>query len=108
MEPLSRQTMDWFFFAIYVGFCPAALFAGVGLVTALMKGRARKVGRVFSLVAGLFFSFVSLSLLYHVTTWKGSSDGPGMLFVILFIMGSGIGALVCFAVGSWPAAEAES
>ena len=31
-------------------------------------------------------------------TSKGSSDGPGALFVLLFIVGSGIAALVCFAL----------
>jgi hypothetical protein len=100
--------MDWFFFAIYVGFCPAGLFAAVGLVTALMKGGVRKVGRVLSLIAGLYFSFTSLSLLYHITTWKGSSDGPGALFVILFIMAAGIGALVCFAVALRSGGEAAA
>ena len=61
---------------------------------------------MLSLVAGLYFSFTSLSLLYHVTTWKGSSDGPGLLFVILFILATGIAALVSFAVALRSGAEA--
>jgi hypothetical protein len=97
--------MDWFFLVIYLGFCPAVLFVVVGVVTALMKGGVRKVGRALSLVAGLYFSFTSLSLLYHIATFKGSSDGPGALFVILFIVGSGIGALVGFALALWPGGE---
>ena len=88
--------MDWLFLAILVGIGPAMLCALAGLVTLGAKGGARRLGRVLSLLAALYFSFTALSLLYHVATWRGSSDGPGALFVYLFIGGSGIAALVCF------------
>jgi hypothetical protein len=89
---------DWLFLAILVGLGPALIGALAGLVTLGAKGGARRLGRVLSVVAALYFSFTALFLLHHVVTWTGSSDGPGALFVYLFIAGSGLAALLCFGL----------